>query len=172
MAEILKSLGFNVTAFGAEIVIFVALLIAMDAIFWKPLMAHMSGRDRTIADKYHGRDALQHEMEALRADYLARIAAVEAEARSHIQQAIKEAQQERERLIAEAREQAETTIHRSAAELEREKAESLVALRSRMVGIATGVADAALASTADRTALQRAVEAQIVRDTTRGAVSA
>lgn len=161
MAEILKSLGFNSTAFGLEILVFVVLLVAMNAMFWKPIMAHLRDRDLALADQYRGRDALQHEMETLRADYLTRIGRVEAEVRTHIQNAIKEAQTERERLIAEARERAEALIHQSAADAEREKAESLVALRPRMVGLATGVADTAMASTADRAALQRAVESQI-----------
>ena len=102
-------------------------------------------------------------MEALRADYLARIAVVEAEARSHIQTAIKEAQTERERLLAEARAHAEETLKQGVADMEREKTEALRTLQERMIGIAVGVADAALASTTDQTALRRAIETGVAR---------
>jgi F-type H+-transporting ATPase subunit b len=160
-----KSLAFNPTVFALQVVLFIFLWVAMNAIFWKPIMAHMAARDKSISDKYAQRDNLQHEMEALRADYLARIAVVEAEARAHIQQAIKEAQHERERLITEAREQSEATLKQGIADMEREKTEALQTLRDRMVGIAVGVADTALASTADRSALQKAISTLVASRT-------
>jgi F-type H+-transporting ATPase subunit b len=163
MSEITTSLGFKLDIFIAQIVLFLALWFAMSTLFWKPVLAHMAGRDRDIDERYRQRENLQHEMEALRADYLARIAVVEAEARTHIQNAIKEAQAERERLLAAARTHAEETLKQGIADMEREKSEALRTLQDRMTGIAVGVADAALASTTDQAALQRAIEVGVAR---------
>src|SRR5581483_5545396 len=99
MESIRESLGFSVPIFFAQIVLFLVVLAAMNALYWKPMLAFLKARDQRIADAYKTRDTFQHEMEALRADYLARIGQIEAEARTHIQAAIKEAQTERERLI-------------------------------------------------------------------------
>ena len=169
MSEIIKSLSFDPVIFVAQVVLFIALWYAMSTLFWKPVMAHMAGRDREIDDKYRQRDDLQREMEALRADYLARIAVVEAEARNHIQTAIKEAQAERERLLAEARARAEETLQQGIIEMEREKSEALRTLQERMTGIAVGVADRALASTTDQAALKSAIEAGVTRRATEAA---
>jgi F-type H+-transporting ATPase subunit b len=167
MDAIQKSLAFDPLVFVIQVVLFIFLWVVMNAIFWKPMMAHIAGRDRAIDDKYKQRENLQHEMEGLRSDYLARIAIVEAEARTHIQNAIKDAQHERERLIAEAREQAETTLKQGIANMEREKIEALQTLRDRMTGIAVGVADAAMASTADKDALQKAIETRVAASAAR-----
>jgi F-type H+-transporting ATPase subunit b len=156
-----QSLKFDPIVFVLQVVLFIFLWAAMNAIFWKPILAHMAARDKTVNDKYGQRDSLQKEMEALRADYLARIAVVEAEARTHIQEAIKEAQHERERLITEAREHAEATLKQGIADMEREKSEALQTLQVRMVGIAVGVADTAMASTADKGALQTAIATRV-----------
>lgn len=158
MNQIAQALNFNGYVFLGQIVLFLVLLQIMTALFWKPILAHLAQRDREVEQKYQQREQIQKEMEALRADYLARIAIVEADARKHIQEAIKEAQEERERLVAEARELAEATIRRNAAEMEQEKTEALQALSGRMVGMALEIADAALASTVDRSTLQRTLE--------------
>src|SRR5438552_2630580 len=128
MESIIKSLGFSVPIFLAQIVLFLIVLVAMNTLYWKPVLSHLHARDKQIADAYKTRDEFQHEMEALRADYLARIGQIEAEARTHIQAAIKEAQTERERLIAESRAQSEAALRRGIADMERDKAESLETL--------------------------------------------
>jgi len=161
MAEIAKSLAFDSKIFVLQFILFIFLLLAMNAIFWKPMLAHLKARDKEIDDAYAQRDRLQHEMEQLRADYLARLAQVEAEARGHIQTAIKEAQTERERLLAEARATSEETLRIGLANLERESSEALQSLRGNMVGLATDVASRALASTVETSILRSRVEEKI-----------
>src|SRR5581483_6959814 len=90
--------------------------------------------EQSITGSYATVAETQREMEALRADYLARIAQVAAEARARIQAAIKEAQTERERLMAEARAQSDAAIREGVAAMEREKTEALQQLRDHMVG--------------------------------------
>lgn len=97
---IVHSLGFNVNVFLMQVVLFVVLWILMSHLFWNPVLARLRQRDQDIANAYKAVSDTQHEMEALRADYLARISQVEAEARARIQAAIREAQAERERILA------------------------------------------------------------------------
>ena len=100
MADIVKSLAFNTNIFFAQIVLFLALWFLLGNLFFKPVLGRLKQRDKDIADTYRTVQQMQHEMETLRADYLVRIAEVEAEARGRIQTAIKEAQGERERVLA------------------------------------------------------------------------
>src|SRR5581483_3822263 len=146
---IVHSLGFNVNVFLMQVVLFVVLWILMSHLFWNPVLARLRQRDQDIANAYKAVSDTQHEMEALRADYLARISPVEAEARARIQAAIREAQAERERILAEARAQTEETLQRGIAAIEREKEEALQALTA---------ASKALGSAADPITLRHSIE--------------
>ena len=161
MSEILKSLGFEFPFFLAQIVLFIALLVVMNQIFWKPVLAHLGVRDKTIADAYHAVEATRHEMENLRADYQTRINKIEAEARTHIQTAIKEAQEERERILSDAREQSEATIRNGVETMDREKTEALESLRGRIGELAMTAVQKALGAGIDSTAVRRSIEERI-----------
>ena len=151
-------LSFDAGFFLAQIVLFIILILVMNQVFWKPMLAHLAKRDQSVKDAYKTVDDLRHEMETLRAEYQARIIKIEAEARSHIQQAIKEAQAERERILSEARTDADTAIHNGLQSMQREKSEALTSLRERMIGIAMGAVDKAMGTSADPIALRRSVE--------------
>jgi F-type H+-transporting ATPase subunit b len=149
MESIIKSLSFDYRFFFAQIVLFIVLTLVMNEVFWKPMLKHLAKRDQSIKDAYDTVDGMRQDMEELRAEYQARIIKVESEARSHIQQAIKEAQTERERILSD---------HQGITAMEKEKAEALTGLRQRMVAIATGAVEKALGKTADPRALRRSIE--------------
>lgn len=162
MDAILKGLAISPTVLLAQIVLFLALLFVMNAVFWKPVLGHLAQRDEHVAETYRTVERTQQEMETLRGEYLARLAQIEQEARTHIQQAIKEAQTERERLISEARTASDATLKSGIAAMEREKADALLALRPRLVGIAIDAASKALGSTTDQNALRQAIETNLM----------
>lgn len=161
MAGILHSLGFNFQVFIGQIILFILLLIVMNRIYWKPILAHLAGRDQQIVDAYQAVENIQHEMERLRADYLARISEVEAEARGHIQEAIKEAQTERERLLLEARSHADATLKQGVAQMQQEKMDTLASLTAGMIGLAISASQRALGSSADSAAVKQTVESSV-----------
>ncbi len=165
MDAILKGLAISPTILLAQVVLFLALLFVMQNVFWKPVLAHLAQRDEHVAETYRTVERTQQEMETLRSEYLARLAQIEQEARTHIQQAIKEAQTERERLIAEARAASDATLKAGIAAMEREKSDALLALRPRLVMIATNAADKALGSTTDQNVLRQSIETNLTTAT-------
>src|ERR1051326_5330414 len=158
MESIIKSLAFDWKYFVFQICLFITLVLVLNQIYWKPMLAHLAKRDKGIKDAHDTVERIRYEMEALRADYQARIIKIEGEARTHIQQAIKEAQSERERILTEARAQAEATLRQGVEAMEREKAEALTDLRERMVAIALGAVDKAIGRAVDPGTLRRSVE--------------
>ena len=158
MEAVVKSLAFDWRVFLVQIVMLIALVFILNALLWKPYLALFAARQKSVTDAYANRDRLQNDMESLRADYLARITQVENEARAKISTAVKEAQAERERIVRETRDQTDAAIHRGVADMEREKAESLIALRGTMINLATDAAGKALGMSADPSALRRSVE--------------
>ena len=160
MQPILDSLAFDAKIFFFQLLTLIALLVVMNAIFWKPYLAHLKARDQHMADAHDQRDRLQHEMETLRTEYLARITQVEADARARIQSAVKEAQEERERILKEVREQSDAALKQGVAELKRDSAESLVTMRERMIALAVEAASKALGASSDSNSLRQSVEQQ------------
>jgi len=158
---IIKSLSFDWRYFLAQIVLFIVLTVVLNQVFWKPMLAHLARRDKSIKDAYKTVEHTRHEMEALRADYQSRIVKIESDARTHIQQAIKEAQSERERILAEARARADAALQEGIGAMEREKAEAFDSLRERMVAIALTSVDKALGSAVDTRTLRGSIEERI-----------
>lgn len=161
LKPILDSLGFNAQVFVSQIVLFIALWVAMNYLFWKPMLAHLGQRTQDVKDAHREQEAVQKEIEALRADYLARIAQIEADARSRIQTSIKEAQGERERILAEARTEADAVLKQGIAQMAEEKDTSLVLLRDRMIQMAVHATSTALGSTTDQGLLRTAIESRL-----------
>lgn len=170
--DILNNLGFDMTVWIIQIVLFLVLWNLMSVLFWKPYLSHLQSRDKQIADAYHSVEQTRHEMENLRAEYQTHITQIENDARSRIQTAIKEAQTERERIVAEARAATDATLREGIAAMEQEKVQALTDLRERMVGLAVNAAAKALGSAADTTTLQRSVEERISRVSGNGANAA
>ena|ERR1051326_2089730 len=164
MDAILHGLKIDPTVLLMQIVVFILLLVIMNVLFWKPMLAHLGARSQSIAGAYKTVEDTRHEMENLRTDYLARIAQVEAEARAHIQTAIRQAQAERERLIAEARKQSEDTIAQGIAEMEREKTEALESLRSHMTDLALSAVNKALGNAADPETLRASIMEKVAQN--------
>lgn len=162
MDSIIKSLSFDWRYFLAQVVLFIVLTVVLNHVFWKPMLAHLARRDQSIKDAYKTVEQTRHEMEALRADYQSRIIKIEGEARTHIQQAIKEAQSERERILADARARADAAIRDGVDAMEREKAEALTSLRQRMVAIALTAVDKALGRAVDANSLRMSIEERVV----------
>jgi F-type H+-transporting ATPase subunit b len=159
--NILEQLQFSPTIWLAQIVVFIALWIALKFLLFDPILKHLDARDASIQAAYHTVEQTRREMEELRADYQSRITQVEAEARARIQAAIREAQAERERLIAEARAQADVTLRTGVAETERLKSEALTNLKSDLVGLAVSALGKTLGPAADTAALRRQIEQRI-----------
>ena len=161
MDAIIQSLRLDWHFLIAQIVLFVVLTIVLNLVFWKPMLAHLAKRDQTLKDAYSTVDEIRHDMENLRADYQSRIVKIEADARSHIQQAIKEAQTQREQILAAARADADAAIRDGIQSMEREKTEALTSLRERMIGIALSAVDKAVGRAVDPNSLRRSIELRV-----------
>lgn len=101
---------------------FLILLVIMDRMFWQPMLKRLEMRKQHITRAYDDVEQTRREMERLRAEYEERIAAIEAEANSRIQQTVRAAQAAREDMLAESRKTAESLTREGLAEIEAEHA--------------------------------------------------
>ena len=149
--ELLKSLNIDPLVLLLNGVLFLVLLAILNAIFWKPMMAHLEKRKQDIEHAYKTVDNTRREMENLRADYQAKLAAIESEARGQIQQTVRDAQHERERLIAEARAQAEQIMQEGQTQIEQEREQTLASMRLTLDAVALNALSRATGAPPDTT---------------------
>ena len=148
LQQLLDSLKIDPTILLINGILFLVLVQIMSRLFWKPMMQHLDKRKDDIAHAYTTVDDTRREMENLRSEYQARLAQIEAEARVHIQQTVRDAQKQREELMAEARAQSEETIRSGTANIEQEKAQAVVSMRESLDEVAESALAKALGAPA------------------------
>lgn len=146
-----------------QIILFLALVQVLKRIFWNPVLGHIEDRNKEIESRYTERDRLEKEMSRLRTEYNQRIAAVEADARIHIQEAIKSAQVEREKLIADARSEANAALEAGKQEAELDRVKTLLTLQASIEQAVAHVASATLGNDVNQTLIQNTIHQYVAQ---------
>lgn len=136
--EVLQNLNVDPKLILVNIIGFVILLVVAKKMVFDPIGKVVTERGSDINGQYDRLESAQREMETLKADYEARLAAVEAEAREKIQSAIKEAQSARDQILADANQKSHDIVSKAESEAERAKEQAMTELRMRIVEIAVG----------------------------------
>ena len=97
-------------------------------------------RQQEIKATYDKADAERSAAEQLKSQLDARLAGIEAEARTRIQAAIKEAQAAKDDMLAEARAGVEDTLRRGQEDLAREREKILAEIREQTVDLSIAAA--------------------------------
>lgn len=165
--EILNNLNIDPKLIIVNILGFLILAFAAKKMVFTPIGAVIKERADEINTGYDKLDATQREMETLRADYEARLSAIETEARDRIQTAIKEAQESRDRILAEANTRSREIITRAEQEAEREREQAMITLRQQIVDLALGATHKVIGDNLDTTR-----QKQLIDDFIAGGLSA
>lgn len=115
---------------------FFVLFWLLKSFFFGPIGHVIADRERIVRERLEDAEASRIKMNAAREDYEKRIAAIEAEARQKIQDAMKEANAARDSMLADARTQADKYVEKGKADLEREREKVEVVLRDRIADLA------------------------------------
>lgn len=156
--EILNNLNIDPRLIVVNIVGFILLAIAAKKMVFTPIGAVIAERADEINAGYDKLDATQREMERLKADYEARLTAIESEARERIQTAIKEAQDSRDRILAEANVRSREIITRAEQEAEREREQAMITLRQQIVDLALGATQKVIGDNLDTTRQKQLID--------------
>lgn len=132
-------LDIGITA--ATIGVFLILFPVIRFFYIAPLEAAIRERNEQLERTFSEAEELRSEMARLRSEYEERIAQTEADARTQIQQQIREAQQMRTQLMAEAAERAEELLTRAREDIERERQKVLAELQLRVVDLSLSAAE-------------------------------
>ncbi len=132
-----------------QIVGFLLLVAVMKKYLFGPIGGILEARQNDIQGTLDQIQRDRQAMETSRQEYEARLAAIEAEARDRIQNAIKEAQGMKDEIVGAARTEADRLVSHARDEIVREKQQALVELRTHVADLAVNAAGKILRRSVD-----------------------
>ncbi|MGB9588630.1 MAG: F0F1 ATP synthase subunit B [Armatimonadota bacterium] len=149
MAELFHTLNIDPKVIASQITGFILLWVVLARFLFRPVMALLDARDQEIKSIYENAQNEHARAEELRVEYEQRISAIESEARSRIQAAIKQGESMKDEIVADARRRSDDILRRGQQDLVRERDKALAELREEIVEIAITAAGKIVAESLD-----------------------
>jgi F-type H+-transporting ATPase subunit b len=146
-----------------QIIGFLLVLWIMKRFAWKPILKVLDERKNRIQSELTDAEEKRLGAEKLGQQYQEKLRDIDTEARAHIQAAVKNAEKIAAEIKEEARQDVKEMLGRARDEIERDKAEALVALRNDVVDMALKASEKVLRESLDETRHRKAI-ADFVKD--------
>lgn len=153
-----QQLGIDIKALAAQLIGFLLLVWLLNKFLFVPIRGLLNERARDIQNTYTKIEADKAEMEQLKTEYEARLAAAEAEGRERIQAALREAEGMKNHILDEARAHAEQIRQSTSEQLERERHKLLIELRTQVADLSIHAAEKLIGAKLDDEANRRLVD--------------
>ena len=138
-------LGMTVTNIG----VFLIFIPVINMYFYVPLKEAMDSRNQELESTFTEAEQLRTQMRTMKTDYEARLMKTEAEAREQIQNQIKEAQNLKQQLMSEAAERADALVRHAQVEIEQEKKNAILTIRTHVVDLTLAAAEKVIGENMD-----------------------
>jgi len=139
---------FQANLIPAEIIVqllaFLIVLFTLRKLAWKPILDSLEARRAKIRHEFESIEAARREIEALKADYAARLAKIEEEARSKVQDAVEEGRKLSRDIQEKARADAQAVFEKMQQNLDLEIAKAKLVLKKSVVELSLQVAEKVL----------------------------
>lgn len=136
LGDILASLGFDFNKFMWQIANFLVLLFLLKKFAYKPVLAMLDERKKSIEDAISNAESAKTDAEKMRKEYEARLAEAKQEAQDIIAKATKLGEDMKNEIVANAQSEATKAIQRAQDEISREKDQAIAALRDEVAVLA------------------------------------
>lgn len=120
--------------------VFVGLLLVLTKFAWKPILAGLDKREKTISDQVDGAKRMYDEAKQNLAEYEQKLASVTQQANEILAEARKDAQSAKERILVEAATEAEKQRQRAVADINAAKDAAVRELAQKSADTAVGLA--------------------------------
>ena len=127
---------FHLSTFLFTIANFFILLAILNKLLYKPMLAMLDERKKTIADSLNQAQAARAEADKIKADYEVHLNEAKKEAQEIIARANKMGEEMREEMVTKAKTEAEKVLLKAQAEIAREKDQAVNALRQEVATLA------------------------------------
>jgi len=139
---------FKANLIPAEIIVqllaFMIVFFTLRKLAWKPILDSLEARRAKIRHEFESIEAARREIETLKADYAARLAKIEEEARSKVQDAVEEGRKISRDIQEKARAEAQDVFEKMQQNLDLEIAKAKLVLKKSVVELSLQVAEKVL----------------------------
>lgn len=146
---------------GTQIIGFLIVLAILRRFAWGPITQMLEDRRARIAGEYDQIEGQRREVEGLKAELHQKLQEIEAEARTRIQEAVKEGEALGAQLREKAREDAQGILTRAEEQILRDRDKAQVALRNDVVGMVVRATERVLVKQLDQAEQRRQIESFI-----------
>ena len=144
---------------GTQIIGFLIVLAILRRFAWGPITQMLEDRRARIAGEYDKIEGERHEVEGLKTELHQKLQDIEAEARTRIQEAVKEGEALGAQLREKAREDAQGILARAEEQIARDRDKAQVGLRNDVVSMVVRATERVLSKQLDEAEQRRQVEA-------------
>jgi F-type H+-transporting ATPase subunit b len=141
---------------------FLVLLGILYKVAWKPVLAMIEKREKTIQDSLDSAQTAQEEAEKLLTEHQELIRSAEQEAQKLIRENRELAEKSRQEIIAQAQKSAHELLVKAKADIEKEKDAALMSLRSEVADLAISATRKIIGESMDE-AKQRDIVEEYIR---------
>ncbi|TFH02323.1 MAG: F0F1 ATP synthase subunit B [Calditrichales bacterium] len=119
---------------------FFILLLLLYKIAWKPILAIVDKREKTVQDALDRSAKAREEAEAILEKHSQMVLAAEGESQRILKETRVLAEKSRQEILDQAKQSADNIVRKAKAEIEKEKEDALAALRSEVADLAIAAA--------------------------------
>jgi F-type H+-transporting ATPase subunit b len=139
-------------------VTFVALLVILTKVAWKPILGMLDERERTIKESLDKAEKARIEAEKTLASQTEILDAARKEAQDIVAQARKSAQEAREEIVVKARSEADQLLQRAKREIELSRDKAIEEIRDLSVDLAMTVTQKLIGKTLNKEDHQKIIQ--------------
>ena len=132
-----------------QIATFLFAIVILWKFLWKPLAKFMEKRTHAIEQDIANAKKSREQAEEMEAQYKARLAQIDEEARGILRHAADEGKQLRDRMLADAHEEARRLVENASRQIETDQRHAIRELRAETVRLAVLIAEKALKQSVD-----------------------
>jgi len=141
-----------------QIATFLFAIVILWKFLWKPLAKFMEKRTHAIEQDIANAKKSREQAEEMEAQYKARLAQIDEEARGILRHAADEGKQLRDRMLADAHEEARRLVENASRQIETDQRHAIRELRAETVRLAVLIAEKALKQSVDPEVQERLIK--------------
>lgn len=140
---------------------FIALMVLLYRVAWKPLIARIEERDNAIAEGLRKTEQAREEAEALMKEQKEKLAKTHEEVKAMLETSKKTAENTRADLVNQAKEEASKIIERGKADLERERVDAISKMKKDISSLVVQAASKLIGMNLDEKRHQELIDQSI-----------
>jgi F-type H+-transporting ATPase subunit b len=157
----MELLSLNPGMFIWSVITFIAVVIVLRAVAWKPILEVVETREKTIRDALQRAESARAEAEKLMAEQQRQLNAVQDEIKALREESKKAAEKTAQQIVSEAQNEAAKLLKRAKEDIEKERQAALASLRKEVADMVVDATAKLVGVVVDKSQHQKLIDEAI-----------